>query len=224
MKKIILSFVALLTLTVGIYVIAADHIDTAVLTGVAEDITDVYAFESPTNSSNLVLICNTNGLISPANSSASSFSTNTMFELNIDNSGDNVEDLVLQCTFEAGKMVVYGPIKPSETGTMSTLMTSAPKSEVMITGYTDSKVGIVPFTTSTNGIKLFAGLRDDPFFFDLTQYKKVVGGTATGFNNPGTDTFAGTNVSSIVIELPKSLLNPSASNTLNVWAESKKKI
>jgi hypothetical protein len=121
-------------------------------------------------------------------------------------------------------MMAYGPIKPSETGTMSTLMSAAPKSEVSIVNYADSKVGVIPNTTSPNGLKLFAGLRDDPFFFDLTQYQKVVGGTATGFNNPGMDTFAGTNVSSIIVELPKSLLNPPANNTINVWVESKKKI
>jgi hypothetical protein len=224
MKKIILSVGALLAFACGVYVIAADHIDTAVLTGVAEDVTDVYAFQSPANNSNMVLVCNTNGLISPANSTSASFSSNTMFEFNIDNNGDNVEDLVIQCTFENGKMMAYGPIKPSETGTMSTLMSAAPKSEVSIVNYADSKVGVIPNTTSPNGLKLFAGLRDDPFFFDLTQYQKVVGGTATGFNNPGMDTFAGTNVSSIIVELPKSLLNPPANNTINVWVESKKKI
>jgi hypothetical protein len=46
-------------------------------------------------------------------------------------------------------------------------------------------------------------------------------GTATGFNNPGTDTFAGTNVLATIIEVPKSLLGTSA--TINVWAETKKK-
>ena len=66
-----------------------------------------------------------------------------------------------------------------------------------------------------------AGPRDDPFFFDLNQFKAILGGTASGFNNPGTDSFAGTNVLSTIIELPKSLLGSSSS--INVWAETKQK-
>ena len=70
-------------------------------------------------------------------------------------------------------------------------------------------------------MKFFAGPRDDPFFFDLGQFKAILGGTASGFNNPGTDTFAGTNVLSLVVEVPKAMLG--TSSTLNVWAETKKK-
>ncbi|MDP4247462.1 MAG: DUF4331 family protein, partial [Bacteroidota bacterium] len=40
--------------------------------------------------------------------------------------------------------------------------------------------------------------------------------TATGFNNPGKDTFAGTNVLSIVVEVPKSLLH-AQNGKLGVW-------
>jgi hypothetical protein len=70
-------------------------------------------------------------------------------------------------------------------------------------------------------MKFFAGPRDDPFFFDLGQFKAILGGTASGFNNPGVDTFAGTNVLSLVVEVPKAMLG--TSSTLNVWAETKKK-
>jgi len=68
---------------------------------------------------------------------------------------------------------------------------------------------------------MFAGLRDDPFFFDFGQYSAIIGGTATSFNNPGTDTFAGSNVMSIVVEVPKSTLG--GTGTLNTWVETKKK-
>jgi len=71
-------------------------------------------------------------------------------------------------------------------------------------------------TTGAHGIKFFAGPRDDPFFFDLDQFHKIIGGTATSFNNPGTDTFAGTNVLSVVVEVPKSLLH-AEKGKINVW-------
>jgi hypothetical protein len=70
-------------------------------------------------------------------------------------------------------------------------------------------------------MKVFAGPRDDPFFFDLGQFKAILGGTATGFNIPGTDSFAGTNVMALVIEVPKSQLG---SGSVNIWATSNRKM
>ena len=67
----------------------------------------------------------------------------------------------------------------------------------------------------SNGIKVFAGPRDDPFFFDLNQFKAIIGGTATSFNNPGTDAFAGTNVLSIVVEVP----NPCLEQGLSIYGQ-----
>ena len=81
--------------------------------------------------------------------------------------------------------------------------------------------GTSPIVQTTAGISAFAGPRDDPFFFDFNQYTAIIGGTASGFNNPGTDTFAGTNVMSIVVEVPKSMIG--GSGTINTWVESKSK-
>ena len=98
----------------------------------------------------------------------------------------------------------------------STVKTNATAGSVEISKYGESAI-----TAQQNGMKFFAGPRDDPFFFDLAQFKAILAGHATGFNNPGTDTFAGTNVLSLVVELPKSLLG--SSSTINVWAETKTK-
>ena len=56
---------------------------------------------------------------------------------------------------------------------------------------------------------------------DFAQYGAIIGGNASGFNNPGSDTFAGTNVMSIVVEVPKSMVG--TSGTINTWVESKRK-
>jgi len=199
------------------YLIAADHIDAPAVTGKASDITDFYAFESPSNSSNLVFVVNTQGLLAPMATAAAAFDSDVMLEVNVDNSStkDNMEDLVLQVTFENGKVQVYGPVAPIEKGLNSTLVTTGNKVEADISTYAGS-----PMTGEANGIKVFAGPRDDPFFFDLDQFKKVIAGTASGFNNPGTDTFAGTNVMSVIIELPKSLLG---SGPINAWATTNRK-
>jgi hypothetical protein len=202
----------------GIYLIAADHADAPAVMGNTSDITDVYAFQSPSNPNNMVFVVNVQGLLAPSATAAASFDPETMVEINIDNSStkDNIEDLVIQTTFENGKVQVYGPAQPIQTGLKSTLINNATKVEGAITTY-----GGAPSIIEQNGMKVFAGPRDDPFFFDLTQFKKVTGGTATSFNDPGTDTFAGTNVMAIVIELPKTLLG---TGSINIWATSNRKM
>jgi hypothetical protein len=113
-------------------------------------------------------------------------------------------------------MYIYGPVKPVSPGTSSTVVGTA-SVVVPVTAYGADAVTV----TSSTGIKAFAGPRDDPFFFDLDQFHKITGGTASGFNNPGTDTFAGTNVLSVVVEVPTSLLN--STGKLGVWLQTKTK-
>ncbi|MGO4822308.1 MULTISPECIES: DUF4331 family protein [unclassified Flavobacterium] len=200
----------------GLILVAADHVDAPSVTGNAADITDMYTFQGQ-DTNNLVFAVNTQGLLSPGATAAASFNENVMIEVNIDNTGDNVEDLVIQAIRKGDKMYFFGPYAPASKGTSSTIKTSEASGSVLI-----SKYGETPTVSTENGMKFFAGPRDDPFFFDLGQFQKILGGTApNGFNNPGTDTFAGTNVLAVVIEVPKSKLGTAA--TLNVWSETKKK-
>lgn len=199
----------------GLLLVAADHADAPAVTGNGNDITDVYAFQGADNN-NMVFVVNTQGLLSPGATGSATFKENVMTEINIDNNGDNIEDLVIQAIKRGSKMYFFGPIAPGTPGTSSTVKTSAAAGSVEI-----SKYGATAITATTNGMKFFAGPRDDPFFFDLNQYKAILAGTAGGFNNPGTDTFAGTNVLATIIEVPKSMLG--SSSTINVWAETKQK-
>ena len=95
---------------------------------------------------------------------------------------------------------------------------------------------------SLGGGEAFAGPRDDPFFFDLVGFKHLKSrvlagrqdlGTVNDTTNcaladddasakllscfTGTDTFAGTNVSSIVLKLPNSKLGGTG-HTVGIWA------
>lgn len=220
-KKILLGVLAISAVITGGIIYAADHIDSPNVTGKATDITDLYVFRGE-NTANLVFVGNTQGLMSPGTTGAAKFDENTVIEFNIDNTGDNIEDLVIQCKYDAGsnKMVVYGPIAPSEKGTRSKIEGNA-SVDVAVTAY---GAGAPVTATSASGIKVFAGPRDDPFFFDLNQFKKIIAGTAAGFLPAGTatDAFAGTNVMSVVVEVPKTLLGSAAA--INVWLETKKKI
>ena len=69
--------------------------------------------------------------------------------------------------------------------------------------------GEKPILQNQNGYRFFAGIRSDPFFFDLEGYKN-------GMQFTGSDKFLDKNVFSIVLELPNSALggNPK----VGVWA------
>jgi hypothetical protein len=217
MKKtrLIIAAAAMAALLLGGGILwASDHADAPNVTGKSTDITDLYVFQGA-NSNNLCFVGNVQGLLSPSATATASFDPNTMIEFKIDNNGDNVEDLVIQCVYNNGKMYIYGPVKPTQTGLTSTVVGTA-SVVVPVTPYNATTPTIA---TSANGIMAFAGPRDDPFFFDLNQFHKITGGTATGFTNPGVDTFASTNVMSVVVEVPKSLLN--STGKLGVWLQTK---
>ncbi len=216
-KKNLLTLAGLFFMAFAGILWAADHIDAPGVASTSSDITDYYAFQSPDNNDNMVFVANLQGLLDPTASQTVSFDENVMVEFNIDNTGDAVENLVIQALVKDGELIVYGPIAPSSTGLTSAVETSGTTNKVNVTAY-----GSNPTIGSNGGIKIFAGLRDDPFFMDFAQYGEIIAGNATGFNSPGSDTFAGTNVMSIVVEVPKSMLGSAA--TLNTWVESKRKI
>lgn len=205
-----------LFLLAGVTLISADHIDAPEVASTNADITDFYAFQGE-NTDNLVFVANVQGLLSPGSTGAASFDQNTLIEINIDNDGDNIEDMVIQAIPRDDKMYFFGPIAPSSTGLNSVIeQTSVYDNSVTITDY-----GQTAIVANADGMKYFAGPRDDPFFMDFAQYSNIISGNATSFNNPGNDTFAGTNVMSVVVEVPKNLLG--GNGTLNTWVEAKTK-
>lgn len=239
MKRLTLAMIMMILAAGGIYLIGADHVDApavgSLATGsTAADITDFYAFESPDNADNYVFVCNVLGLTAPSATGDASFDEDVMYEFNIDNNGDNVEDLVIQAIFRDGKVIAFGPTAPTETGLSSQVATDGARVEAEVTAYgTDPSVG------ESQGIRVFAGPRDDPFFMDFFKFVDIVNGAgaslgidvpdpangsayATSFDSPGTDAFAGTNVLSVVIEVPKSQLG--GGDSFASWLEAKRKI
>lgn len=202
-------------LAIGISIKAADHIDAPAVKGSSADITDFYAFQGE-NTDNLVFVANVQGLLAPSATGDAQFDENVLVEFNIDNDGDFFEDLVIQAIPRGGKMYFFGPYAPAMIGSSSKVNTDAPMGSVNISTYGNTAV-----IADENQMKYFAGPRDDPFFMDFAQFGKIVGGMASGFNNPGDDTFAGTNVLSIVVEVPKSKLG--GSGTLNTWVTANSK-
>ena len=94
-KKLAFFVVVAIATTIGSFLLASDHIDAPAVAKTSTDITDLYVFNGA-DTNNLVFVANTQGLLAPASTGAASFDPNTLIQINIDNSGDNVEDLVIQ--------------------------------------------------------------------------------------------------------------------------------
>jgi len=204
----------------------SDHQDTPdVELNPASDMTDVYAFPSPT-AGRTVLVLNSWAFITPAEAATTYFDPNLLYQLKIDTNTDGVEDKVIQVTFNgqgADQTVeVRGPMAPPVVGAMGNVVAKTPAA---LTGQIN--------TVLANGdLQVFAGVRDDPFFIDLEQFfriipdRKPVTGplaalpdqpTATSFRNPGVDYVKGFNVLSIVIELPTAALTAGRNAKIGVW-------
>ena len=134
MKKTKLLLGLSLVAISGLIFMAADHADAPAVTGNASDITDVYAFQGQ-DTNNMVFVVNTQGLLSPTATTKAEFSEGVMTEINIDNNGDNVEDLVIQAIRRGDKMFFFGPVAPTTTGTSSVIEKEAQTGNVKITPY-----------------------------------------------------------------------------------------
>lgn len=234
--------IAILAAAVSLYAVrptrASDHQDSPVTLGrPGADITDPYIFPSPTNKNNVVVVMNVHPLI-PAGASAY-FSHGVVYQMNFDTSSENTKtpsptitrDLVVQFTVNndsAGQRVqVYGPGPAPSTGNTTQL--------IQKTG--DGPIN-QPFTAGK--MKVFAGEREESFFFDLSRFYMILpnrdkgrmarsclpnnlGGKDTcpeGFRPPGQaqDFFTNYNVLSIVAEMPRSMLANGHGGKIAYWS------
>jgi hypothetical protein len=194
-------------------VTGADHTDGPLTMGdQSADIADVYSFR---DGNDLVLAMTlSNVQAAPQIQLGQSiFDPEVLYQFKIDDDGDAVEDLVIQAVVTGPpndqEIHVVGPVAPTATGTMGKLVSGGPVTTVDVSTGATANIG------TGNGLTVFAGVRDDPFFFDLTRFREILAGQATSFADPGTNTFAGLNVYAIVVELPLSMLGDPAD--LSVW-------
>jgi hypothetical protein len=209
--------------------IGSDHQDTPdVELNQASDMTDLYVFPG-SSPDRIVLVMNTWAFLTPAETPTSYFDPNLLYQFKIDNTGDAVEDKVIQVTFTGSgsgqRAQVRGPMAPPRPGAMDNEIADALPA---VTAAVNSVAGNAP------GMQIFAGHRDDPFFIDLEQFfrilpdRKPVGGplgalpdtpTATAWRGPGeaVNYISGFNVLSIVLELPVSELSAGGTSRLGIW-------
>ena len=202
-----------IVLSAALIFVAADHIDAPGTAGTTADIADYFAFEPSENSDNTTFIVDLQSDVLPE-LAYGTFDEDVLVEINIDTDDDLIEDVVIQAIARDGRMYFFGPVMPSATGLTSQVAVDSPLGDVEISGST------AIIETTASGVSLFAGPRQDPFFFDFFRYNEVVAPSMddnAGFNNPGMDTFDGANTMSIVVEIPNSLIGETtAVNVLGI--------
>jgi hypothetical protein len=202
--------VAVLAATFGLAPLrsqAADHLDapTAKKDG-RVDINDVYLFHpgAPGHQDlgRTVMVMTVNpaaGVIS-----GTTFRAGAVYELNLDQTGDARADIVITARFS-------GP-DASGRQIVTVRWRSKYHNHLVARGYTDT---VIEGRGTGEGATVFAGLRDDPFFFDLAAFNAGAQFCQPGF---GTDFFLGLNTSAIVIEIPTWWLN--GENHVGLWGRT----
>lgn len=209
---------------------ASDHAGTVeTVSKPGTDLSDLHIFPG-SNPNNVVLAMSVRPLIPAGQGTPAKFSfdTDVLYQFKIDNTGDNVEDLVIQAKFFGSgpnqQVFISGPVKPTRTGTISVREAPNPTS-----GTINQAFSPIP------GMQVFAGPREDPFFFDLEQFGNILPDRlvppglkppppagqentpmAASWRPPGAakDFLANFNVLAIVVELPKARLG---NGKINVW-------
>jgi hypothetical protein len=217
-----------------VFLNASDHDDGETeLKGRHLNLTDLYVFRegdqtgNPSQNSRLIFIMNTN----PRSVARQQyyFSTRARYEFKIERAaspttpptagGLEKPDVVLR--FEFGE--------PTPARQQSIKVTAIRDGVRMVAsgGVTTPLTAASPIINNVSlggsTLRVFAGLREDPFYFDVERFFRVRAGFAgfgpkVLFRNPGLDFTAGYNVNSIVVRVPIAFIQGATSHTtFDVW-------
>ena len=202
------AFAALLLTGTPTPAMAADHRDSPVVDDdPAADINDVYMFRDPNNKDKLVLVLSTYPLEDPRFATSYQYDPDVIFQIGFDTIGKGAFDHFVTAKFS--------PLA-NGAGSLQTVTVTLPGGKTVTGNVTQPTIQSpkpTPTIIAKDGITVFAGPRDDPFFFDLIGFNRVVAKiNSTSVNGgPGTadpslfthiDAFAGFNVQALVIEAP----------------------
>ena len=219
---------ALTVLTLGaapLLASAADHLDAPALGGTVtagaidlhsehgdRDINDVYVFEAAGDPGRTALVMTVNPAI---NIFGGDFGTNVRYALNIDTNGDKVQELAYVSTFADDGS---GDLKFKLSLYEGSKAISLNGGRTVAQGHANDGVK----TVGTNDVWAWAGVRSDPFFFDLLGFIGTttsltgtqVGSDTLGDGEVDNDFFRNLNTNAIVLSIPNSQLP----DTIGVWA------
>src|SRR4051794_6434147 len=175
------------------------------------DFTDLYVFAAPDDPGKTVLIMNVNPFTTgmsamPPFLMKPNFHPDGIYRINIDTDGDAQADAAFTFVFSEAR-------DGAQTGTVyhatgPEARDAAPSGDVLVA---DTPVGFddAARPVQAGPVRLFIGVRSDPFFADAD-------GSFHGFRGTGPDPFADRNIQSIALEVPTEMLGPAPA--IGVWA------
>jgi hypothetical protein len=206
--KLLLIMISI-CLTPAMRLQAADHGD-APLTAhdLGADLNDAYMFFDPNDNSRVILIMTVHGFIVPGeNSNFGIFDPALRYRFEIETTGDARPDKFIDVRFSP-RLANSAGVPQAQTATInlpngSTFTAPSTNSS----NSADTAPTPVLTTDSQSGVIFFAGLTDDPFFFDIPAFARFNGSIRSGSPNPGVlgrgrDTFAGYNTMAIALSIP----------------------
>ncbi|MEG4858542.1 DUF4331 domain-containing protein [Microcoleus sp. K1-B6] len=236
-RTILAIEVALIALLTPAIIVASDHDDGEVdIKGRAVNLTDLYVYREKDQNSGAA----DGDLVFTMNSNPRSvaryqyyFSTTALYQFHITQVGDvnstptGRSDIILRFAFSPpnnrGMQAVAVTVvrNGSETTTKATV-----NGGLIATTPLNSNAVLNTVPVGGSNLTVFAGLREDPFFFDVEQFFRVRAaalgtGPRTAFKQPNQaiDFTKGYNVNTIAVRVPKAFLQAgTGANTFDVWS------
>ncbi len=177
-RKTVMGFLSLalafVTMFNSLPVRAADHAESTSVAGdPGADIADVFAFLDPNDNSKVVLAMDVEGFIVPSElSNLSFFAPDILYRFEIENTGDAIPDQAIDVTFSP---------QTSRSAPQTATIRLAGKKGGSFTAPTTVQTlnptpnPLVVTTDPASGASFFAGLTDDPFYFDIVGFNRFVG-------------------------------------------------
>lgn len=180
---------------------ASDHNDSpAAKDDPAADLADLYAWQ--TDDGRLVLALTFAG--TGASDNGGTYDADMLYGFHIDRDGDAISD-----------HDVWARFGQNAAGEWGVQVVGLPESS-------DPVVGAAASTIETAaGERVWAGPRDDPFFFDFEGHLATLETATIAFDSER-DSFAGTNVTAIVLEMDAAMAAGSA-DEISLWATAGRK-
>src|SRR5262245_6553269 len=207
---------------------AADHGDAPFTAhDLGADLNDMYCFRDQNDNSRLILIMTVHGFIVPGeNANFGIFDPALRYRFELETTGDGRPDGDIDVRFSQ-RMAVNG-VAQAQTATINLpngRVFTAPSTNSSNTA--DTAPTPVITTDPVSGVMFFAGLTDDPFFFDIPAFGRFNASIRAGNKDPsvfnrGRDTFAGYNTMAIALSLPISLIR-GQSNEIGVIIQTQRR-
>ena len=190
--------------------LAADHADAPSSTrDPSTDITDVFIFREGGRLVGAICFGGTPAPNTRVDGPTGRFDPDALFLYNIDLTGDAEPEHQIAIRFgrnAAGETGVQFENVPGMAGTP-------------IVGPVERVIA------APNGLRAYAGLRDDPFFFDFQGFVATIGSfnstdkpRGTLFFDASRDSFARRNLTALVFEMDGAAVVPQNGNLVRVWA------